>query len=51
MKWKKCQNIQLSRLVLGTNSKIKSLEQNLATKLVVVLGYNLTQYHFIEGKF
>ena len=47
----KVQNIQLSRLVLGTNSKIKSLEQNLATKLVVVLGYNLTQYHFIEGKF
>ena len=25
--------------------------QNLATKLVVVLGYNLTQYHFIGSEF
>ena len=51
MKWKKVQNIQLSRLVLGTNSKIKSLEQNLATKVVIVLSYNLTQYHVNGGEF
>ena len=30
---------------------INGEEQNLATKLVIVLGYNLTQYLFIGNKF
>ena len=31
--------------------KKKKKRQNLVTKLVVILGYNLIQYLFIGGKF
>ena len=36
-------------LIKHYEGKLK--EQNLATKLVVALGYNLTQYLFIGGEF
>ena len=45
LKFSACSNRTLIRLVICYKG------QSLATKLIVTLGYKLTQYLFIEGEF